>query len=107
MTTRYSSELERPTGETVPIKCGRRGGSEPLSLLRCPRILSPRFPAIPAIIPQPRESRRQHWETIATWSFAVFTFAALLLCLYLIQAKCAGTWPFQATPQSILKATPH
>ncbi len=107
MTTRHSIELERPTREAVLIKCGRCGGSEPLSLLRCPRILSPRFPVMPAIIPQPRESRRQHWETIAAWSFAVLTFAALLLCLYLIQAKCAGTWPFQATPQSILKATPH
>ncbi len=107
MTTRYSIELERPTREAVPITCGRRGGSEPLSLLRCPRTLSPRFPAIPATVPPPRESRRQHRETIATWSFAVFTFAALLFCLYLIQAKCAGTWPFQASPQSILKATPH
>ncbi len=107
MTTRYSTELERPSPEAVPINCRGQGASQPVPSLPCPRILSPRFPVMPAIIPQPRESRRQHWETIAAWSFAVFTFAALLLCLYLIQAKCAGTWPFQATPQSILKATPH
>jgi hypothetical protein len=107
MTKRFSSELERPTAEAVAAKRGWDGGSEPLSVRRCPRILSPRFSVIPAIVPLPNKSRRLPWEIVAIWSLVVFSFAALLLCFYLIQAKCNGNWPFQNSPRTILRNPPQ
>lgn len=38
----------------------------------------------------PRWNRSSHleWEILAVWIFAVFSFAALLFCLYVISEKC-------------------
>ena len=40
---------------------------------------------------EPQRARR---ENFAIWSFMVFSFAALLVCAYIILAKCRGTSPF-------------
>ncbi len=34
------------------------------------------------------------WVMVAIWGFAVFSFGALLFCLYGIHAKCHGGWGF-------------
>ncbi len=43
----------------------------------------------------PQEKTRSvDWTMVAIWSFAVFSFGALLFCLYGIHAKCYGGWGF-------------
>lgn len=34
------------------------------------------------------------WVMVSFWSFVVFSFGALLFCLYVIHAKCYGGWRF-------------
>lgn len=36
----------------------------------------------------------RNWEMFVIWSFAVFSFLAFFLCLYVIAAKCKGNSPF-------------
>ncbi len=33
-------------------------------------------------------------DWLAFWSFVIFSFGALLFCLYVIHAKCHGGWRF-------------
>ncbi len=42
----------------------------------------------------PEKPRGMDWIMVAIWSFAVFSFGALLFCLYAIHAKCYGGWGF-------------
>ena len=42
----------------------------------------------------PSKARTVDLEVIAVSVFAVFCFAALALCTYVILAKCEGKWPF-------------
>jgi len=44
--------------------------------------------------PQPNRPSDLNWKKLAIWSYAVFSFAALLFCVYIILAKCNGDWPF-------------
>jgi len=57
----------------------------PLSLRAC---------AKPAGILRPHNSRRVHAVTLRMWSSVVLSFAALLLCLYIILLKCQADRPF-------------
>ena len=34
------------------------------------------------------------WELLWTWGLVIFSFAALLFCMYVIRAKCQGNSPF-------------
>ena len=43
---------------------------------------------------RPDTSTHLHWEILAVWSLALFCFAALLFCLYLISMKCHTDWHF-------------
>ncbi len=50
--------------------------------------------AIRAVNLPPEKPRGMDWIMVAIWSFAVFSFGALLFCLYAIHAKCYGGWGF-------------
>jgi hypothetical protein len=44
----------------------------------------------------PERSGHVNWEMLAIWSFVVFSFAALLFCIFIMFAKCHSDWPFGA-----------
>ena len=39
-------------------------------------------------VPRPNRASHLKWEIVAVWIFAVFSFAALLFCFYVISEKC-------------------
>ena len=43
---------------------------------------------------RPNGSSHDYWEIFAVWILAVFSFAALLYCLWSISAKCQVNQPF-------------
>ena len=43
---------------------------------------------------RPDASRHPGWEMLAVWGLVVFSFAALLLCMYIISVKCHTGGPF-------------
>ena len=42
----------------------------------------------------PDTASHRVWELLAVWSLVVFSFAALLFCLWAISAKCQANPPF-------------
>jgi len=44
--------------------------------------------------PRPNRPNDLNWKTLAIWSYVLFSFGALLYCVYIILAKCNGDWPF-------------
>jgi len=44
--------------------------------------------------PHRATSRHVDWELLWTWGLVIFSFTALLFCMYVIRAKCQGNSPF-------------
>ncbi len=44
--------------------------------------------------PRVEQTSHVNWAMLAIWSFTVFSFAALLICIYIMFAKCGGALPF-------------
>jgi hypothetical protein len=74
----FRAEIELLAERERPI-----GPLEPATVTNCQ----------PAVTRLPSKRGRSIWEQILIWCFVVFSFAALVLCIYIIKAKCEGNWP--------------
>jgi len=94
MIRHHLSERGSLQGKEAADERARHGATELLLESDGPRDVSSRYPANPAVVSSTTKASRVDWETIAIWTFVVFSFAVQSCAGYVLWAKCHGNSPF-------------